>query len=536
MLSRLLIPSLIAFAPVAICTFAWPQKQTQRSPHGHQDERFTSSEQCAVCHSPAPGATAMWSDSGDDISPYGLWQATMMANSFRDPYFRAQLMKESQAGGEHVQELCLRCHAPMVHHEVTRDGGKAPRLADVDGDPFADDGVSCTVCHMIDSKGLGDESTFSGKPNFTDQRQIFGPFEEPATGPMQNLVDYTPTHAPHISSSAMCATCHTLYTSHHGTPFAEQTPYLEWRNSEFSDEEGRTDKSKSCQECHMPDLGSARIARNPAGFDFNIPVREGYRGHSFVGGNAFMVAMLQAHREELDVIAEEAALARVVAATRKQLAEKTAKIEISEIERADGMARFSVNIENLTGHKFPTGYPARRAWLHVRVSSGRQQIFETGTFDEDGRLTAVEDPLRVPHVRTVRKPSDVVIYEMVANDPEGEPTTFLTKMVVRAKDNRLLPRGWNAAGPHVGDTFPVGTRGDDDFVGGGDTVDFEIPLPENASGRLRVVARMFYQPIPPVWVDALRSVDADEARRFVGYYEVADKTPDLVGLHIRLEQ
>ena len=84
----------------------------------------------------------------------------MMANSFRDPYFRAQMQKETAVAGEEVQELCLRCHTPMVHHQRVYDGEPPPRLADAVDELEADDGVSCTVCHMISPDGLGEPRTF----------------------------------------------------------------------------------------------------------------------------------------------------------------------------------------------------------------------------------------------------------------------------------------------------------------------------------------------------------------------------------------
>ncbi len=502
-----------------------------------RDDFFTTSEQCAVCHTPAPGATAMTGRLGGDISPYGTWQGTMMANSFRDPYFRAQIMKETAAAGEQIQELCLRCHTPMEHHDRVRRGKPAPRLKDVVGSIFADDSVSCTVCHMISPAGLGEPSTWSGQPEFNHRRAIFGPFEEPAVRPMQNLVNYTPEHAPHVSSSALCATCHTLFTEHTGTAFPEQTPYLEWRNSVFNNEgDGDNAEGRTCQQCHMPDLGSARIARSPMGADFNIAVRDGYRGHGFVGGNAFMLDILAENAEELDVTADPDKLALMAAATRKQLAERTAKLSISEIRREDGRARFAITVENLTGHKFPTGYPARRAWLHVQVVNGRRLLFETGAVDEDsGRLEEIVDELNIPHVQTVRTEDDVVVYEMVAGDEHDVPTTYLSKMKRKLKDNRLLPRGWRADGPHVGETQPVGIDGDADFVGGSDTVQFDLPLPEGRRSRLRVIAQLYYQPVPPVWVDALREVEAEEAKRFVRYYDGMFKEPDKVAAAVRVE-
>ncbi len=504
--------------------------------HPDPDDFFTTSEQCAVCHTTAPAANAMKSATGDDVSPYALWQGTMMANSFRDPYFRAQLRKETIAAGEAVQELCLRCHAPMMSHGAAMSGEPRPRLAQVEGDLLAEDGVSCTVCHQITAEGLGQPSTFSGNPHLTKERSIFGPFADVVTQPMRNLVRYTPVQGTHIRDSALCATCHTLYTEHHGTPFPEQTPYLEWRNSEFSDEEGRDETSRTCQECHMPSTGPTRIARNPMGFDFLIPVRDGYRGHAFVGGNAFMLDMLQNNREELDVIAEPEALGRMITATRRQLAEQTAKLTVSPITREDGVLKFAVQVKNLTGHKFPTGYPSRRAWLSIVVRQGRQVLFESGAYDEAGRIVGVADELRLPHVQVVEKPEQVIVYEMIAHDPDGAPTTHLTKMVKRAKDSRLLPRGWRNDGPHVADTAPVGTEGDADFTGGGDTVQFRIPLPEGRRGNVQVVARLYYQTVPPAWVDALRGIDAEECERFVRMYDAADKTPETIDVAVGNER
>ncbi len=118
---------------------------------------------------------------------------------------------------------------------------------------------------------------------------------------------------------------------------------------------------------------------------------------------------------------------------------------------------------------------------------------------------------------------------MVAHDPDGRPTTYLTKMVGKLKDNRLLPKGWQKTGPHVEDTAPVGTETDLDFVGGRDTVQFRIPY-EGQSGGLRIVAWLNYQSVPPVWVDALRSVESEQTRRFVRMYDEAPKDPETVAV------
>ncbi len=531
--------SLLALATAVVCSWsAEPRSASHEPAPGHANDPFTTSEQCAVCHFGAPGATAMRDAAGGDVSPYATWRATMMANSFRDPYFRAQLRKESAAAGESVQELCLRCHAPMAHHERVLDGRAAPRLADVDDDLYADDGVSCTVCHTMLPDGLGRAETFSGRPRFDDQRRIFGPYADVFPQPMQAHVDYTPMQGEHVRTSALCATCHTLYTEHHGTPFAEQTPFLEWRNSAFADDRDGADPDavRTCQQCHMPATGKTRIARNPMGFDFGrIAPREDYRAHAFVGGNAFVLELLAEHRDELYVQAEPEALRAMAAATRRQLAERTARLSISPLRRDGGALAFDVTVENLTGHKFPTGYPARRAWLRLEVLVGGEVVFASGAVDDEGRLRGVADEHGLPHVRTIERESDVVVYELVATDPDGRPTTFLTRMSRACRAAVFAPCGWRAVSLGVAHLPPVAVDGPSDFFGGGDTVACRVALPEGVDGACEVRATLCYQAVPPVWVDALRDVDAPEARRFVAYYDAARKRPELVATASRAE-
>lgn len=501
------------------------------------NEVFATADGCATCHSLGSRATALRTATGEDASPYGLWLGSVMANSFRDPYWRAQVQKEVAADperGDEVQALCQRCHAPMSHHGRRIAGQEPTTVAAAAHDPLARDGVSCTVCHQIQPDGLGEETTFAGKARIQRGRRIFGPYAEPMGMPMMNMSGYQPTHATHLQSSALCATCHTLHTDHAGKRFPEQTPYLEWRNSVYQDENGRTDDSRSCQECHMAPLGDMRIARNPAGRDFNVPVRPQARSHAFVGGNAFLLDLLAQNREELGVPATVEALRQNAMASRRLLAQDTVRLGIGDLSRAEGSLRFAVRIENLTGHKFPTGYPSRRAWLHVQVRDGNAVLFDCGNHTTAGELAGVEDELRQAHHQVVSRPEQVVVYELVAHDEAGAPTTYLTRMATRGKDTRLLPRGWRADGPHAADTAPMGVGDDPDFVAGGDTVHFAVPLPA-AAGRLTVVAFVRYQTIPPHWVTPLRSLEARECVDFVRMYDAADKAPELVAVAVRSE-
>ena len=174
--------------------------------------------------------------------------------------------------------------------------------------------------------GLGEPRTFDGRPPHDLAARIWGPYPDPFPGPMRMMTGYEVTYGEHMVLSSVCATCHTLSTEHGGASFPEQSPYLEWRNSVFSYEDGVTGESRSCQACHMPDQGPMRIAHNPGGRDFPfLDQRPEVRGHRFVGGNAFMLELMADHAEELGVLASPEALRETARATRRQLEHDTAR-------------------------------------------------------------------------------------------------------------------------------------------------------------------------------------------------------------------
>ena len=94
--------------------------------------------------------------------------------------------------------------------------------------------------------------------------------------------------------------------------------------------------------------------------------------------------------------------------------------------------RFEVSVTNMTGHKLPTGYPSRRAWLHVMVrdAAGRT-VFESGAVDARGAIAGNdhdEDPLRVePHYDQIDSAEQVQMYESVMADIAGAVTTGLLR-------------------------------------------------------------------------------------------------------------
>jgi len=509
--------------------------------------RFTTSGNCALCHSNAEHAGALRDPAGRGVAPFDLWRGSMMANAVRDPFFRAAMAAEVAAvpsQRDAIEAKCLRCHAPMAAEEIRARGGTiGAELLSIDSPltELARDGVSCTACHQIEAKGLGEPASFSGGFTINGDREIYGPHANPHGGSMRTVVDYWPVHADHVTRSELCATCHTLFVETRdasgrktGDVLPEQTPYLEWRNSSFLDE-------RHCQDCHVPTASEGgapirtRIAREPAGGDFaEIEARAPVGRHLFVGGNTLIPAILKANRDELKVVAPDEALDFTIAAARDQLAERTARLEITGVVPG---ADFVVRIVNLAGHKLPTAHPSRRVWLRARVRArGGRVVFSSGDFDARGRIVgAGGEPLPfeaaggpvAPHTNDVRTPDDVPVYEAILRDPEGEPCFTGTIAAGFLKDNRLLPDGWRADHSDAKHTAPRGVGDDGDFAGGGDRVAYPIVVPDDVRAYV-IEVDLLYQALAPRFAAELFLVDAPEVAAFERMYEAADPRPVVV--------
>jgi hypothetical protein len=392
-------------------------------------------------------------------------------------------------------------------------------------DRLAADGVSCTVCHQIGPERLGTPESFTGgfvlgPPAADGERRMLGPFEIPEgrASVMRSATDVTPTEAPHIRQSEMCATCHTLYTQALGPDgevigeLPEQVPYLEWRHSAFRE-------TRSCQSCHMPPVSEPTAIASVVG-----EPREGMGRHTFVGGNFFMLRMLNRYRGELGVEALPQELEAAARATLEQLRQDTAELTVETAPGPGSALAIDVTVRNLTGHKLPTAYPSRRVWLHLTVRDASDRIvFSSGAVEPAGRIRGNDnddDPLRFePHYTEIQRDDQVQIYESVMHDRNGRVTTGLLSATGYGKDNRLLPRGFDKATAEPDIAVTGEASADADFTDGSDRVRYVVAT-TGSTGPYRVDVELRYQPISFRWVQNLRDYDeAMEPRRFLGWYE-----------------
>jgi hypothetical protein len=167
-----------------------------------------------------------------------------------------------------------------------------------------------------------------------------------------------------------------------------------------------------------------------------------------------------------------------------------------------------MHVVNLTGHEMPTGYPSRRAWLHVAV--------------HDADAAAVER-----HYDEIRRDDEVQIYESVMADTKGAVTTALLQATRYVKDNRLLPRGFDKATAQADVAVRGSALEDRTFTGGGDRVRYVVPL-EPARGPFAIDVELRYQPIGFRWAQNLVRYDSPEPRRFVAYFDSMARSSSVV--------
>lgn len=517
---------LLGFVTATLAAEPLEQVETKAVP-----ELFMTSDRCLACHN------GLITDSGENVSIGAHWQASMMANSARDPYWQAAVRRECM---EHptakaaIQNECAGCHMPMTRYHA-KAMGKLGSVFDhlpivpahTADNKLAADGVSCTLCHQITPEHLGDKESFTAgfvidHEKAWGERSIYGPHEvdKGRTRVMQSSSLFKPGEAKHLEESAFCASCHTLYThtlDENGKVIGtlpEQVPYLEWQHSVYNDKQ-------HCQSCHMPELKEPMSISSVVGQD-----REQFSQHVFRGGNFFMPQIFNRHRAELGVKALPQDLAQMSRATEEHLRSQSADIAILQArisEDTEDTLNIHVQVTNLAGHKLPTAYPSRRTWIHMQVKDRQGRVnFESGALEADGAISGNDNDLDAArfesHHQQITRADQVQIYEAIMVDSKDRVTTSLLSALHYAKDNRLLPKGFDKTQAPADVAVHGLAENDSDFIAAEDRIWYRIPITPG-KGPYRIQVELYYQPIAYRWAHNLLEQRAAETERFVSYYQ-----------------
>lgn len=516
-------------------------------PDGTSD-MFIGSGKCAGCHGIDPAGIANVLSTGENVSPAENWRATMMANSSKDPFWRAKVAHEVSINPGHAQAIvnvCTSCHAPLGRFEAEHDGVMFT-MDMLDEDSLANDGVSCMACHSQQIETVG--NVFSGELTYNPDT-IWGPIFNINEGDfpmfasaMTSFVGIEPVPHEKMMKSEACAGCHTLRThtadlsgNLTGNSFIEQATYHEWLNSSYNST--NPVQNRECQGCHMPETNEPIVVASGYAFLADSP-RQPYNQHWFVGGNTFMLELMKNRIDELGITATEDHFNTVINRTNHLLQNETALVEVNEGVVDNDTARYTVKITNLVGHKFPSGYPSRRAYIEfVATDDNGNEIFHSGKLMPNFEVQG-QNPTWEPHYDLITDDlNQVQIYEMVMGDVNGNETTVLERADHPIKDNRLVPLGFSVNHASYDTMLVAGVPATDlnfnhinGVEGSGtDEIRYHVAV-TGINGTIHITARLMYQSVPPKWNAEMFAVDHPTINAFEEMYWAEGANPVQVAM------
>jgi tetratricopeptide (TPR) repeat protein len=199
-----------------------------------------SAQYCAHCHQEA----------------HAQWRQSAHSNANRVPYYLRNVNLLNAEKGISFSRHCEGCHDPLAVAAGAITEG-APRKR-----PYDQDGVTCMVCHSIQSVNTRGTGSFvlaepavmldeTGKPlhrTVTDA-EILAHLDRHSAAVMK----------PFYRTSELCSACHKAALPRMLNDYKWQramSPYDEWQNSSFAKESPlpfyKKEAVSTCQTCHMP--------------------------------------------------------------------------------------------------------------------------------------------------------------------------------------------------------------------------------------------------------------------------------------------
>lgn len=220
---------------------------------------FIPASRCAKCH----GET------------HAEWSESAHRNSFREPFYQANVEHLIRDRGIAVTRHCESCHNPaaLFSGSLTK-GSKAER-------PFDDEGVSCSVCHSIRSVTTEGIGSYTIEPPALLEREDGTRLREASDREVLADLDShrRAVMRPLMQQPEFCAACHksAIVPELNGRKwFRTFSVYDEWQQSSFSNQTVQPLNAKpykDCRSCHMPQQQET-----------------GYASHRWAGGNTAIAA------------------------------------------------------------------------------------------------------------------------------------------------------------------------------------------------------------------------------------------------------
>ena len=231
-----------------------------------------TAEYCGHCHQEA----------------YHQWRQSVHSNSFRQPWYLKNVNMLIAEKGVQFSRHCEGCHNPIALFSGDLSQGMPKKR------PFEDEGISCAVCHSIQSTDTtGTGSYVMGTPTvLVDEKGA------PVTRPVSDaeILGHLDRHKqavmrPLLKTAEFCAACHkaTIPRALDEYKFLRAfTVYDEWQGASFTKQSPlpfyRKDTVSTCQTCHMPREQMTNGAQDAGAKDGTLV------SHRWLGGNSLNAA------------------------------------------------------------------------------------------------------------------------------------------------------------------------------------------------------------------------------------------------------
>ncbi len=390
--------------------------------------RLSQSAMCGTCHKEI----------------YQQWSESMHRYSATDPHVDIGITWFQRDNSPEAGRFCAACHNPIALLAGEYDPETTPPDT---GTPPHPEGISCLVCHSIESvdeRPLGNGSYSIRPPDLP----LLG------AGALTNaLVRLDPQahkdammRKPLMETAVFCGACHQQYipVSLGGDgPATLDNQYPEWEQSHYNAEgEG----GRTCNDCHMPLVEAA----DPAAQDGKV------HSHRFVAANhAHAVASGHTEQAALTLAFLREGVSMTLAAREKQDVPDTLVVEVR------------VGNEG-AGHSFPSGTTdISETWIELVAGDPAAPLLASGLLDSEYYL----DP-------------DAHSWRKVLVDIANVPVDLHNLAVVHGtKMDRFIAPGES------------------------DTATYKIPLKGQRSGTVSVQARLRMRKANQRWNDWLSNFD-----------------------------
>jgi Tfp pilus assembly protein PilF len=422
-------------------------------------EMFVLAKRCGACHTDA----------------HAQWRQSAHGNAFREPFYQKNVKDlQSQKGIEFTRH-CESCHNPaaLFTGALTKNT-KVKR-------PFDDDGVSCIACHSIQSvNGHGIGGYVMGEPALLvkeDGTRMLAGISD------QQILDDIPSHRrammrPLLKTPEFCGACHKSQVPHELNDYKFLRAFMvadELQQSSFSKESPHPfyvrDK-ETCNSCHMK--------REPAPL-FDVSAKKGTLvSHRWATANTAIPTFYK-WPDQLNAVTkflENDALGIDIFAIRRQSKGASQEEFIAPLNRnnfriAGGdrvMAEVVITNKNI-GHSFP---PELRdfyeAYVEFIVSDDAgKALYWSGFIKPDGYLDEAAHNYKT---------------YLVKADGAYNDKHHIWRTRVFAQNNQINS-------------------------GRSDVARYQFQVPNNATGNLRITARVRYRRFTRVFSDYVlgKSVD-----------------------------